>query len=112
MRRTPAASGGYEGPPMDDKKRIIFNGRRVTADWPERIEEAQEITSVSIDGVEHHRVRYGDEQDDWGADGVSCHDCAVVKGQLHVPGCDVERCPVCGGQAISCDCPYDGDDDE
>lgn len=38
------------------------------------------------------------------ADG-RCHDCNIVHGNYHHPGCDVERCPRCGGQLISCDCP-------
>jgi hypothetical protein len=33
---------------------------------------------------------------------VPCHDCNVGFDQLHHPGCDMERCPSCGGQAISC----------
>jgi len=33
-----------------------------------------------------------------------CHDCNVVHGQPHHPGCDVERCPRCDGQLISCEC--------
>lgn len=33
-----------------------------------------------------------------------CHDCSIVPGGFHHPGCDVEICPRCGGQLISCDC--------
>lgn len=34
----------------------------------------------------------------------TCHDCGVAPGQLHVRGCDVERCPLCGHQLIGCPC--------
>jgi hypothetical protein len=80
--------------------------------WPERIQAAQLQPTCSIAGVQYQRIPYGSETDDWGADSAPCHDCRVVKGELHVPSCDVERCPACGGQAISCDCDYDDAEDE
>lgn len=36
-----------------------------------------------------------------------CHDCGVEEGMLHRRGCDMERCPFCGRQLISCDCVYE-----
>ncbi len=95
-----------------DQEYVIHNGIRMVKGWPEKIAEAQTIAHWSIDGVLHERIKYGNEQDDWGADTRPCHDCRVVKGQYHVPGCDVERCPVCGGQVIGCDCNYDEDEEE
>lgn len=37
----------------------------------------------------------------------NCGDCNAKPGDLHDPGCDIERCMLCGGQAISCDCIYE-----
>jgi hypothetical protein len=36
--------------------------------------------------------------------GAKCHDCHCPQGTLHHPGCEADRCPNCGGQAISCGC--------
>lgn len=50
------------------------------------------------DGEERVRAPYMDER------GFRCHDCNVRAGGLHHPGCDMERCPKCSGQLISCGC--------
>jgi hypothetical protein len=37
-------------------------------------------------------------------DNIRCHDCNVAPNGFHHPGCDMERCPKCSGQLISCGC--------
>jgi hypothetical protein len=36
------------------------------------------------------------------SDLCQCPDCGANPGENHKPGCDVERCPHCGNQAILC----------
>ena len=38
-----------------------------------------------------------------------CHDCGIKHGEIHHLGCDVERCPRCREQLITCYC-WDNDD--
>lgn len=92
------------------KKNIIYNGIELSEDWVQKIKNAQEIKTITIKGKEYKRIAYGDEKENWGANDRPCGDCAVAKGQLHVPNCDIEECPSCGGQAIGCNCEYEGDE--
>jgi hypothetical protein len=60
---------------------------------------------IMINGQPYEPIRYGHERKvgRWVPPDM-CHDCNVPLGGVHHPGCDVERCPACLGQALGCPC--------
>jgi hypothetical protein len=109
----PWAVTGDRGGATMGEERITFRGMRVIPEWPKRLREAQLETACRPNGVEMARVRYGDEVRGWGSAGRPCHDCAAIKGEYHVPGCDAEECPACGGQLwFGCECGWPDDEEE
>ncbi len=57
-----------------------------------------------IKGKLYDPIKVGDAGDWTQEPNSTCGDCGKGQGEYHMEGCDVERCPCCGGQLISCDC--------
>lgn len=65
---------------------------------------------IHIEEIEYASIRYGEGT--WAKDldpTRRCHDCNAAWGNFHHPGCDMEECPKCHGQLISCGCLDDED---
>lgn len=80
---------------------VDFRGEKVADFWPEKLARSQVITHYQAHIA---RIPYGREPGFPPEVNQPCHDCFAAIGEYHVPGCDAERCPVCGGQAMGCPC--------
>jgi hypothetical protein len=85
---------------------VVYNGTEVHRAIPRQILEAQGIVDYTVEGEQFPRIRYGSEEG-WHHDLLAaCGDCAVRVGELHLLGCDIEQCPRCSRQSLSCGCLY------
>lgn len=89
---------------------VYFNGIFMSKDLRDEIIEEQTKLILIIDSKEYLRIRFG-ASDEWTDIDLNysiypCHDCGVIKGQIHLLDCDMERCPRCKEQLISCGCYY------
>jgi len=88
---------------------------KMIAGWQEKIDLSQQITHFHANGVAYPRIPFGGEavyMEFLGEpDYTHCGDCAALIGQLHVchphGSCDIEECPKCHEQLLSCDCEFD-----
>lgn len=71
------------------------------------------MPKLLIQGKLYYPIKVGDEGD-WyyGEKDAKCGDCGHGCGEMHDLNCDIQRCPSCGGQMLSCDCgpAYEIDD--
>jgi hypothetical protein len=91
-------------------------------EWLDDYWRAQDDKTVLLSGKKYRRIRYGKEPLWKGASKEfavmwqtqakrPCHDCGVIEGELHLDGCDWERCPRCKGQYFGCSCRTRDDDE-
>ena len=70
------------------------------------------VEALHVDGRRFELARFGSEPGPYGSRAAQCGDCGVVRGGLHHLGCDLQTCPRCGGQLLSCGCRFDEDGPE
>jgi hypothetical protein len=78
-------------------------------------QEMMTATSCTVDafhmnGRRFELASFGSEEGMWRFKSSTCADCGVKWGGRHHPGCDIQRCPRCGRQLMTCGCRFDEDD--
>ena len=73
----------------------------------EMLDSTSCVTSLYLNsetGEEKQPIRFGDETVFVIDKNKKCHDCRTYRGGIHHKSCDVEECPFCYSQLLSCDC--------
>lgn len=93
--------------PLSSDPLVEYRGMLMPPDWPQEIEEAQNLREYQIQGQAWHRMpRVGEPDSE--ADNL-CQECGVRVSELHVPGCRLETCPCCRGVLVECACEIEPD---
>lgn len=81
--------------------------RKICSFCHERLPSLESCTcnTIRYDRETVFRIRFGDEEYDWGTRKCGC--CGVLIGGYHHENCNREICPMCGELVLLCDCETD-----
>ncbi len=65
--------------------------------------------ALHVGGLRYDLSPFGSETCPSPSRATRCGDCGVERGGLHHLGCDLQPCPRCRGQLLSCGCRFDED---
>ncbi|MBR1403067.1 MAG: hypothetical protein IJ558_02705 [Treponema sp.] len=90
------------------EKNIEYQGSLMCVQNPVDIITAQKKNGIIYKGTVYERIPFGREtKTNWASITKYCGDCCVLIGQYHTEGCDIEECPICHKQFLTCDCQID-----
>lgn len=101
---------GYEKILLFANNYIVFRNEEMRIEWKNKFLKEIAInkyndTCIDKNGKIYKRISYGSENfynsDEWQE---YCPDCTAAIGEFHYEECDIEVCPKCGGQSLSCNC--------
>jgi hypothetical protein len=84
---------------------VTYHGKQVLRTTPAEIVAAQDRKTIELHAKTFDRIPYGGEIL-WPGRPPYCGDCSAGVGQLHTDSCDVEECPRCFHQLITCGCTW------
>lgn len=82
-------------------------GQKGYDEYQEKVKSERKQENFTIDGMSYPRIPWGAEKRFGEVETKPdelCHDCLAEPGMLHIFNCDMEECPKCGNQALSCPC--------
>lgn len=90
---------------------VYFNEIFMPKGLQVEISGEQENSTIIINGEKFSRVHYGSPEEhpevNFEYANKPCGDCLVIRGQIHLLDCDMEQCPNCSNQMITCACEID-----
>jgi len=74
----------------------------------ELFEQGRKLLRIAINGVQLERLKHGETGSLYCDSGPFCPECGALKGEVHILGCNAERCANCQGEFITCGCKVEG----
>lgn len=71
-------------------------------------EHGRKLLSININGVRLERVKHGETGSLRDSSRPSCPVCGALRGEVHILGCNAERCAKCLGEFMACGCKVEG----